>query len=197
MIIASVVPHLTTAWERLSQDLAPSHVLTVGPGVRTGLNIALDNPHEVGADRIANAVGASEKYGSPVIVVDFGTATNIDVIDVHGVYRGGVISPGLETSAHALFSRAARLSAIDLEFPPKALGTNTKFAIQSGLMLGEIAKVEGLIRKIWAELGYETFVVATGGLAELMGPHSELVQAVDVDLTLDGLRFIARRHLER
>lgn len=197
VIIASVVPHLTSEWERLSHGFAATAVLIVGPGLKTGLQVATDNPHEVGADRIANAVGAMEAYGYPVAVVDFGTATNIDIVDADARYRGGIISPGLETSAVALFSRAARLSAVDLEFPATTLGTNTKTAVQSGLLLGEAAKVDGLMQRIFVELGYSMPVVATGGLSELIAGHCACVNHVDVDLTLDGLRIIAEKQATR
>lgn len=192
VIVASVVPHLTAAWELLALSMTGVPAKTVGPGLKTGLPIAIKNPHEVGADRIANAVAALRSYGTPVIVVDFGTATNIDVVSDDGRYLGGVISPGLETSADALFSRAARLSAIDLEAPATALGTSTKHAIQSGLIFGEAAKIDGLVRRIHQELGSEAPVVATGGLAGLIAPHCEVVNHVNVDLTIDGLLIIAQ-----
>lgn len=195
VIVASVVPSLTDAFNDLSTALSGRPPLVVGPGLKTGLKIGLDNPHEVGADRIANAVAAKELVGTPSIVVDFGTATNIDVVSGDGTYVGGVISPGLETSATALFSHAARLASIDLEFPAGALGRNTRSAVQSGLMFGEAAKVDGLLRAIWGELGYETPVVATGGLATTLAPRCATVTSTDSDLTITGLRLIAETHL--
>lgn len=194
VIVASVVPSLTAAFNPVAIKFTGSPALTVGPGLKTGLPIELDNPHEVGADRIANAVAAREYYGAPAIVVDFGTATNIDVVSPSGAYLGGVISPGLETSATALFSRAARLSAIDLEFPESPLGRSTRSAVQSGLMFGEAAKVDGLVRAIWADLGYETPVIATGGLAKTIAPRCATVTATDSDLTIRGLWLIAELH---
>lgn len=194
VIVASVVPSMTAAFQSVAYTFTGAPAMTVGPGIKTGLVLELDNPHEVGADRIANAVAAKELYGAPAVVVDFGTATNIDVVSRSGSYLGGVISPGLETSATALFSHAARLSAIDLEFPPSPLGRNTRSAVQSGLMFGEAAKVDGLVHAIWRELGYETPVVATGGLAQTIAPHCETVTAVDTDLTIRGLYLIAESH---
>ena len=194
VIVASVVPSMTAAFDPVARAFTGAPALSVGPGLKTGLAIELDNPHEVGADRIANAVAAKELYGAPAIVVDFGTATNIDVVSRTGSYMGGVISPGLETSATALFSRAARLSAIDLEFPESPLGRSTRTAVQSGLMYGEAAKVDGLVRAIWADLGYETPVIATGGLAQTIAPRCATVTAVDPDLTIRGLQLIAETH---
>ena len=194
VVIASVVPALTAAFEEIAASIAGKGSLVVGPGLRTGLRIELDNPREVGADRIANAVAAKALYGQPSIVVDFGTATNIDIISREGTYLGGVISPGLETSANALFEHAARLSAIDLEFPPSPVGRSTRTAVQSGLMFGEAAKVDGLVRSIWEELGYQTPVVATGGLSSVVAPHCQTVTAVDGDLTIKGLHIIAETH---
>jgi type III pantothenate kinase len=194
VIICSVVPRLTSAWEDVAKRAGDCDFMIVGPGLKTGMPIRYDNPHEVGADRIANAVAAHERFGGPVVVVDFGTATNFDVIDRDGAYLGGAIAPGVETSAEALFSKAARLSKVDLEAPPKAIGTNTRASVQAGLLLGEAAMVDGLVRRVWSELGAETPVVATGGLAERMGPLCETVTDVDVDLTLDGLRIIYQRN---
>ena len=194
VIVASVAPSMTAAFDPVARTFTGAPALSVGPGLKTGLVIDMDNPHEVGADRIANAVAAKELYGAPAVVVDFGTATNIDVVSQAGSYIGGVISPGLETSATALFSRAARLSAIDLDFPASPLGRNTRAAVQSGLMFGEAAKVDGLVRAIWGELGYETPVIATGGLAQTIAPKCQTVTATDPDLTIRGLYLIAETH---
>jgi type III pantothenate kinase len=168
--------------------------MVVGPGLKTGMPIRYDNPHEVGADRIVNGVAAYEAHGGPVVVVDFGTATTIDVISKKGEYLGGAIAPGVETSAEALFNKAARLSKVDLEAPLKAIGTNTRESVQAGLMLGEAAMVDGLVRRVWSELGTETPVVATGGLAPTMAPLCDTVSDVDVDLTLLGLHMIYERN---
>lgn len=196
VIIASVVPPLTSAWANLARMISNARILTVGPGIKTGLTIGILHPHELGADRIANAVGAAELYGAPVIVVDFGTATNLDVVTAEGVYKGGVISPGIATSADALFRHAARLSAVDLEAPAHALGTSTLTAVQSGLVFGEAAKVDGLVNRIWGELGYKTKVIATGGLMGLVSRYCECIDECDEMLTLEGLRVIAQRNLK-
>jgi type III pantothenate kinase len=194
MIVSSVVPTLSDAYEALAEELTGQPPMIVGPGLKTGMAIRYDNPHEVGADRIVNGVAAFETYGGPVVVVDFGTATTIDVIDGEGAYLGGAIAPGVETSAEALFAKAARLSKVDLEPPERVIGTNTRESVQSGLLLGEAAMVDGLVRKVWDELGIETQVVATGGLAERMAPLCETVSEADPDLTLKGLLSIYRRN---
>jgi type III pantothenate kinase len=190
VILASVVPRCTAAWEEATCDASDCGLMVVGPGLKTGMPIRYGNPHEVGADRIVNGVAAYERLGGPVVVVDFGTATTIDVIDADGAYVGGAIAPGLETSAEALFSKAARLSKVDLEPPAHVIGTNTTESMQAGLVLGEAAMVDGLVRRVWSELAAETPVIATGGLAETLAPLCETIGHVDVDLTLEGLRLI-------
>ncbi|NTU70703.1 MAG: type III pantothenate kinase [Coriobacteriia bacterium] len=194
VILASVVPRLTAAWEDLVAIACRCEVMVVGPGLKTGMPIRYDNPHEVGADRIVNGVAAFARLGGPVVVVDFGTATTIDVIAEDGGYLGGAIAPGVETSAEALFSKAARLSKVDLEAPSAVIGTNTRMSVQAGLLLGEAAMVDGLVRRVWAELGTETPVLATGGLAERMGSLCDTITDVDMDLTLEGLRMIFDRN---
>lgn len=194
VILASVVPRLTGAWEDLVRVACACDAMVVGPGLKTGMPIRYDNPHEVGADRIANGVAAFARFGGPVIVVDFGTATTIDVIDSSGAYLGGAIAPGVETSAEALFTKAARLSKVDLEPPSAVIGTNTRMSVQAGLLLGEAAMVDGLVRRTWVELGAETPVVATGGLAERMALLCDTITDVDMDLTLDGLRMVFERN---
>ncbi len=194
VVLASVVPRLTAEWEELVERSCACALFVVGPGLKTGLPIRYDNPHEVGADRIVNGVAAVERFGAPCIVVDFGTATTIDVIGADGSYLGGAIAPGVETSAEALFAKAARLSKVDLEPPARVIGTNTRASVQSGLILGEAAMVDGLVRRIRTELGCEAPVVATGGLAPRMAPLCETVAHVDVDLTLTGLRLIRDRN---
>jgi type III pantothenate kinase len=191
VVLCSVVPRLTLAWDDVARDACGCEVLTVGPGIKTGMPIHYDNPHEVGADRIVNGVAALASHGGPVVVVDFGTATTLDVISRDGAYLGGAIAPGVETSAEALFAKAARLSKVDLEPPAKVIGTNTRESVQAGLMLGEAAMVDGLVRRIWLELGEVAPVVATGGLAPRMAPLCETVELVDVDLTLRGLKIIS------
>jgi type III pantothenate kinase len=194
VVIASVVPTLTSAYEELAERETGRTPLVVGPGIKTGLVVAYENPHEVGADRVANAVAAVADHGAPVVVVDFGTATTIDVVDATGAYLGGAIAAGIETSAEALFRRAARLSAVDLEPPTRVIGRNTRESVQAGLLLGEAAMVDGLVRRVWIELGAECPVLATGGLAEMMAPLCETIEAVDGDLTLKGLALIWRRN---
>ncbi len=194
VVISSVVPKLTTTYEHVAERATGRAPMIVGPGLKTGMPIHYDNPHEVGADRIVNGVAAFAALGGPVVVVDFGTATTIDVIDAEGAYLGGAIAPGVETSAEALFSKAARLSKVDLEAPPKVIGTNTRASVQSGLLLGAAAMVDGLIRKVWAEIGTETPILATGGLAPDMAPLCETITDVDVDLTLKGLMLIWERN---
>jgi len=195
VVLSSVVPRLTVAWTDVVESACGCETLVVGPGLKTGMPIRYDNPHEVGADRIVNGIAAYEALGGPVIIVDFGTATTIDVVSDDGAYLGGAIAPGVETSAEALFSKAARLSKVDLEPPTRVIGTNTRASVQAGLMLGEAAMVDGLVRRAWAELGVETPVVATGGLAPRMAPLCETVGHVDVDLTLTGLRIIRDRNI--
>jgi type III pantothenate kinase len=194
VIVGSVVPRLTDAWVEVASQLTGEDALIVGPGLKTGLPIRYDNPHEVGADRIVNGVAAIAGFGAPVLVVDFGTATTIDVIDAEGGYLGGAIAPGLETSAEALFSKAARLSTVDLMDPGAVIGHNTRSSVQAGLVLGQAAMVDGLVRRTWAELGCETRVVATGGLAERMSALCETITDVDADLTLKGLLLVYQRN---
>ena len=193
VILASVVPRLTAAWEDVAAA-CDGHIQVVGPGLKTGMPIRYDNPHEVGADRIVNGVAAFERLGGPVVVVDFGTATTVDVIDASGAYLGGAIAPGVETSAEALFTKAARLSKVDLEAPSAVIGTNTRMSVQAGLLLGEAAMVDGLVRRVWQELDAETPVIATGGLAESMSSLCDTITHVDQDLTLRGLLLVHQRN---
>jgi type III pantothenate kinase len=194
VIVASVVPRLTDAWNDASFKATGREPMVVGPGLKTGLPIRSDNPHEVGADRIVNGVAAIAAYGAPVLVVDFGTATTIDVIDRSGTYLGGVIAPGVETSAEALFAKAARLSKVDLLDPGTVIGRNTRQSVQAGLIIGGAVMVDGLVRRIWAELGYHAPVVATGGLAQRMSAVCETLTDVDADLTLKGLMMVYERN---
>ena len=189
-VIASVVPKLTDAWSEAARKATGHDPMVIGPGLKTGLAIKTDNPHEVGADRIVNGVAALATHAGPVLIVDFGTATTIDVIDAAGAYVGGAIAPGVETSAEALFTKAARLSKVDLEDPGTVIGRNTRQSVQAGLLLGQASMVDGLVRRTWAELGCETPVIATGGLAERMGALCETITEVDTDLTLKGLRMV-------
>ncbi|GAB4284973.1 MAG: type III pantothenate kinase [Coriobacteriia bacterium] len=195
LVIASVVPALTLAYEEVAERATALPPMVIGPGIKTGIAIRYDNPHEVGADRIVNAVAAFEAYGGPAIVVDFGTATTLDVIAEDGAYLGGAIAPGVETSAEALFRRAARLASVDLEPPDRVIGRNTRESVQAGLLLGEAVMVDGLVRRAWGELGGPCEVVATGGLAERMAELCETIGHVDADLTLRGLSLIYRRNV--
>jgi type III pantothenate kinase len=165
-------------------------LLVAGPGVRTGIPIRYDDPREVGPDRIANAVAARERYGAPCIVVDFGTSTNFDVVSPAGEYAGGVLAPGIEVSMDALSARAARLFRIDFTAPPTVIGKTTASALQSGLVYGFTGQVDEIVRRVRAELGAEARAVATGGLADLIAPHSATIERVDPFLTLEGLRLI-------
>lgn len=190
--VACVVPVLTRAWRKCLSAVTGGNVCVVGAGQDVGMEIRMPYPGQVGADRIANALAARETYGAPVIVVDFGTATNIDVVDAEGAYRGGAISPGLMLSAGALFSRAARLASVPVEAPASALGVTTEQAVQSGLVIGAAAQAEGLVARIKGELGIpEAPVVGTGGLAGTVSRATTLFDAIDPDLTLRGIRSIA------
>ncbi len=192
--LASVVPQLTHAWVSALRELTRTDALvcTAASARAAGLfEATYPRPNEIGADRVADAVAARIRYGAPAVVVDFGTATNIEVIDREGRFAGGIIAPGVETSAAALFSHATRLAAIELADPGCAIGTSTETAIQSGIVYGEADRVDGLVRRVFAQLGYQTPVIATGGLAHLMARHTATVTHVDADLTLEGLRLIA------
>jgi len=190
MIVCSVVPDLNAAVAAAGRAYFHTEPLFVEPGVRTGMPVAYENPHEVGADRIVNAVAAAAKHGCPVIVVDFGTATTFDVVNARGEYLGGVIAPGPALSAEALFAHAARLSRVDMRRPGRVIGRNTRESVQSGLFHGYVALVEGIVARVRAELGAEAPVVATGGLASVFASELPFLAEVDPGLTLDGLRRI-------
>jgi len=189
--LASTVPVLVREWELLASKWAEAPLLVVGPGVKTGIPIRYDDPREVGADRIVNAVAAKERYGAPVVVVDFGTSTNFDVVSPEGEYVGGVIAPGIEISMEALFARAARLVKVDYMTPAAVIGKTTVGGLQSGLVYGFAGQVDGIVARIRAELEAPAApVIATGGLAELIAPHSATIERVDPFLTLEGLRLV-------
>jgi type III pantothenate kinase len=187
--LSSTVPALQREYERFAER-AGLPLLVVGPGVSTGIAIRYDDPREVGPDRIVNAVAAKERYGAPCIVVDFGTSTNFDVVSPEGEYVGGVLAPGIEISMDALFARAARLFRVDFTAPPNVIGKTTQTALQSGLVYGFAGQVDEIVSRIRAELGVEAPAIATGGLAELVAPHSRTLERVDPFLTLEGLRIV-------
>lgn len=194
VIIASVVPPLDWTLRQFCERYFTSKPLFIGPGVKTGLPILTDNPSEVGADRVANCIGAFRHYGGPTIVVDFGTATNFDVVSRNGEFLGGAIAPGLTISAEALFARAARLPRVEIRKPAKIIGTNTVDNLQIGLFWGHIGLVDSILERMIAELGPETKCVATGGLANILATESKYITEVNELLTLEGLRIVYENH---
>jgi type III pantothenate kinase len=194
IVISSVVPPLDSTLREVCEKYFTSKPLFIEPGVKTGMPVHYDNPAEVGADRIVNSVAAFEKFGGPCIIVDFGTATTFDVVSKKGEYLGGVITPGIGISADALFSRTARLPRVDVRKPPRVLATNTVNSVQSGLYYGYLGLIDGILERLIAELNDEVTVVATGGLAPLMGSGSKYIREIDDLLTLEGLRIIYERN---
>ncbi|MHB8630862.1 MAG: type III pantothenate kinase [Candidatus Limnocylindria bacterium] len=190
MVLGSVVPPLTGAFTRLADRYLHDKALVIGPGVKTGVRLRVDNPSEVGADRIANTLAAHRRYGGPAVIVDFGTTTNFDVVSADGDFLGGSFAPGLEVSAASLFSHASRLFAVGLTAPKQAIGTNTADCLRSGIMFGYVGLVEGLLARILAELPGKPRVIATGGLAGTIAPLTAAIERVDDDLTLEGLRLL-------
>lgn len=189
VVVSSVVPALTTTFEELARRYSGVNPVVVGPGVRTGIKVLYENPREVGADRIANAVATFHRYGGPAIVIDFGTATTFDALSADGEYLGGAIAPGFNIAAEALFRHAARLYRVELKRPKSAIGRNTGSSVQAGVVFGYVGLVEGLIRRFREEMG-PARVIATGGLAEVIAGESTLVDEVNPLLTLEGLRLI-------
>ncbi len=192
--LSSTVPALVRSYEEFAERWAHAPLLVVGPGTRTGVPVRVDDPRQVGPDRIVNAVAAAERHGAPCIVVDFGTSTNFDALSAAGEFVGGVFAPGVEISMDALFARAARLTKVDFVEPPSVIGKTTAAALQAGLVYGFAGQVDGIVERMRAELGGDARVVATGGLADLIAPHARTIERVDPFLTLEGLRLVWDRH---
>ncbi len=195
IVISSVVPPLDPVLRQVCERYFNSKPLFIEPGVKTGMPVHYDNPAEVGADRIVNAVAAFEKYGGPCVVVDFGTATTFDCVSGKGEYMGGVICPGIGISADALFQRTARLPRVEIRKPARVIGSNTVGSLQSGLYYGYLSLVDGILELLLGEMGKETKCIATGGLGSMIGTGSKYIKNVDDSLTLDGLRIIWSRNI--
>ncbi|MCD7806066.1 MAG: type III pantothenate kinase [Lachnospiraceae bacterium] len=195
-IVASVVPPLNTVVKSAIEKLLHISPIFVGPGVKTGLNIAMDNPAQVGADLIVNAVAGLQDYGAPLVLIDMGTATTISVLDEKKNYIGGIIIPGLKVSLEALVNRTSQLPRISLEAPKRVIARNTVDSMKSGMVIGQAAELDGLIDRIWEELGMQTPVVATGGLAGFIVPHCKKKIILDNEMTMKGLGYIYRKNVE-
>jgi type III pantothenate kinase len=193
-IVSSVVPALTVEYQRMSDRYLDGGVVIVSPALKTGMPIRIDNPHQLGTDRLVNAVAAYEHVGGACIVVDFGTSLNYDVVSREGEYLGGVISPGVEISADALWERAAKLVKVDIEPPASVIGKSTEEAIRSGVVYGFAGQVDGIVGRLREELGEEATAIATGGGADVIAPYCETIDEVDDLLTLTGLRLIHERN---
>lgn len=194
MIVSSVVPPLMTPLAEAGRRYFGLEPLFVGPGVKTGLNILTENPREVGADRIVNAVAGIALYGTPLIIVDFGTATTFDAISERGEYLGGAIAPGIHISTEALFQHAAKLQRVDLVKPKRVIGRDTVSSMQSGIIYGFVGQVDGVVKRMAREFVQKPKIIATGGLAHLIAGESETLETVNPLLTLEGLKIIYRRN---
>lgn len=194
VIISSVVPPLMPTLERVCRRYFKVEPIIVGPGTKTGMAIKYDNPKEVGADRIVNAVAAYHKYGGPLIIIDFGTATTFCAVAANGDYMGGAITPGITISAEALFQRAAKLPRIELRNPGQVICRNTVSSMQSGILFGYVGQVEGMVRRIKNEFAADAKVIATGGLAALIASETDCIDQIEPMLTLEGLRLIYERN---
>lgn len=195
IIISSVVPNLMYTLEHMTRKYFNIRAMVVGPGIKTGMHIKYDNPKEVGADRIVNAVAAYELYGGPVIIIDFGTATTFCVVSQNGEYLGGAIAPGIKISSEALFQRAAKLPRVELVKPETVIGKNTINSMQAGIIFGYVGQVDYIVNRMKQELNTDVTVVATGGLAKLIASESQTINRVNGLLTLEGLRIIYKRNI--
>jgi type III pantothenate kinase len=194
VILSSVVPPMVPIWERVAFKLFSLPPMVVGPGMRTGMPVRYENPHEVGADRIVNSVAAYDMYGGPIIAVDFGTATTFDCISREGEYMGGVITPGIHISMEALFERTAKLPRVEIAKPRSVIGKTTTSALQSGLLFGYAGMVDAMVEKIRPELGADARTIATGGLARRISEESKAIEEVVPFLTLEGLRILFEKN---
>lgn len=197
VILASVVPLLTATFSEAGQRISGSRPLTVGPGLKTGLRMRYNDPAEIGADRIANLVAASSLEEAPFIVADFGTSTNLSIVDKEGAFCGGLIAPGIRLSAQALSREAAQLASVDFKMPKSVIGKNTQDALRAGIVVGEAARVDGLVEAIWNELGYETSLIATGQDASLIQGVSKHIERIEKTLSLQGLNLLYRANRRR
>ncbi len=194
LIVSCVVPTLVPVFQELSRKFFSTEALMVGPGIKTGIPILYKNPSEVGADRIVNAVAGFEKYGGPLILLDFGTATTFDAVSAKGEYLGGAIAPGVRISLEALFQNTAKLAPVDLAVPDHVIGRSTMESIQSGTVYGFIGMIEGIVARMQKELGEKAKVVGTGGLIQVIADEVACIDTVDEFLTLDGLRILYERN---
>jgi type III pantothenate kinase len=193
-IVSTVVPELEPEYEAMGARYLGHPTLLVGPGLKTGMPIRIDNPRELGADRLVNSIAAYERFGGPCVVVDFGTSINYDVVSGNGEFLGGIIAPGVEISMEALHQRAAKLVRVDLERPRAVIGKSTIDSVRSGVVYGFAGQVDGIVERVRGELGEDTRAIATGGLAEFIVPYCESIDEVDDLLTLTGLRLLYERN---